>query len=148
MSVLAIALLLAALYFMVWRPAAQFQEQAAAQHKSARELLAWMQSNQPAIRSLAAGDAFQTNGSTDKPADGRALMALVNRTARESELALQRFEPGGENSVRLWLDSAPFAEVAAWLEQLVDEYGVVIDQATMDRTDEPGVVSVRLTLTI
>ncbi|MFO8142675.1 MAG: type II secretion system protein GspM, partial [Marinobacter sp.] len=84
----------------------------------------------------------------DKPADGRALMALITRSASEAGLSLQRFEPSGENAVRVWLDGVPFADVAAWLEQLDARHAVIIDQASMDRGNEPGRVSVRLTLMI
>ena len=67
---------------------------------------------------------------------------------RRGRLTLQRFEPSGENAIRLWLEDVPFASVAAWLEQLRNDHGVVIDQAAMDRDEQPGTVSVRLTLTL
>ena len=145
--VLMVAVLLGLLYFAVWSSATSFHDSAAAQQENAAELLAWMQANETTIKRLgsASGDASQ--GSVDLP-DGRALMALVTRSARESGLALQRFEPSGENAIRVWIEDAPFAEVAAWLERLKSGNGVIIDQAAMDRADEPGRVSVRLTLTI
>jgi general secretion pathway protein M len=75
-------------------------------------------------------------------------MALVTRSASESGLSLQRFEPSGENAIRVWLEGAPFTEVANWLERLNTSHGVQIDQASMYRQNDPGIVSVRLTLTI
>ena len=148
--VLAVALLLAILYFMIWRPAAGFHERAVSERENARELLAWMQSNQEAIQSLSANRTSDSGSSAtrDRPADGRALMALVTRTAREAELSLQRFEPSGEDAIRVWLEPASFGQVAAWLEQLAATNGVQVDQAAMDRSDKPGIVSARLTLTI
>ena len=140
--VLAIAVFLGILYFAVWRPAAVFHDQAESARNNAGELLAWMQANEQN-----AGGA-STSASADKPADGRALMALVTRSAGEAGLSLQRFEPSGEDAIRVWLENAPFAEVAAWLERLNGSHGVVIDQAAMDRASEPGRVSVRLTLAI
>ncbi len=146
LMVLAFALLLAVLYFMVWRPAADFHDRALSSRENAGELLAWMQANESAIQGLSAGGA--TASGVDKPADGRALMALVTRTAGEADLSLQRFEPSGDDAIRVWLDSVPFTEVAAWLERLTAEHGIIIDQASLDRANDPGVVSVRLTLTI
>lgn len=147
--VLALALLLAVLYFVVWRPAAAFHEQAHDSRESAQELLAWMQSNEAAIQALGAADGAGA-GANDRqrPADGRALMALITRTADEADLSLQRFEPAGEDTVRVWMEAVPFTAVAAWLEQLADGHGVIIDQASVDRADAPGIVSVRLALTI
>jgi general secretion pathway protein M len=75
-------------------------------------------------------------------------MALVTRTAGESGLTLQRFEPSGDDAIRVWLEQVPFGQVASWLEMLNTDNGVEIEQASMDRQDEPGLVSVRLTLSI
>jgi general secretion pathway protein M len=146
--VLAIAVFLGILYFAVWRPAAVFHDQAESTRDNAGELLAWMQANEQTIQRLGNAGGASTSASADKPADGRALMALVTRSAGEAGLSLQRFEPSGEDAIRVWLENAPFAEVAAWLERLNGSHGVVIDQAAMDRASEPGRVSVRLTLAI
>ncbi|WP_372995497.1 type II secretion system protein GspM [Marinobacter sp.] len=148
LMVLAIAVFLGILYFAIWRPAADFNDQSVAARDNAGELLAWMQANEPTIQRL--GDAGGDSGAAtaDKPEDGRALMALVTRSAGEAGLSLQRFEPSGEAAIRVWLENAPFAEVASWLERLNGDHGVVIDQAAMDRSGEPGRVSVRLTLAI
>ncbi|WP_375191270.1 type II secretion system protein GspM [Marinobacter sp.] len=148
LGALAVAVLLAILYFAVWQPAAEFQEQSANARENAGELLAWMQANEQTIRRLGGAGSDTQAAAVDKPADGRALMALVTRSAGEAGLSLQRFEPSGEGAIRVWLENAPFAEVAAWLERLSADHGVVIDQAAMDRASEPGRVSVRLTLTI
>ncbi len=148
LTVLAIAALLGILYFVVWSPVATFHDQAAASKENASELVAWMQSNEPAIRRLGSSGAGPAAASADTPADGRALMGLVTRSARESGLSLQRFEPSGEGAIRVWLEAVPYSEVAAWLEMLNGKHGVVIDQAALDRSGEPGRVSVRLTLAI
>ncbi|MBQ0831938.1 type II secretion system protein M [Marinobacter sp.] len=148
LTVLGIAVLLGILYFAVWSPVTKFHDQAAASKENAVELAAWMQSNEPAIRRLGNSGAGPAAASADVPADGRALMGLVTRSARESGLTLQRFEPSGEGAIRVWLEAVPYSEVAAWLEMLNGRHGVAIDQAALDRAGEPGRVSVRLTLAI
>ncbi|MGO1691606.1 MAG: type II secretion system protein GspM [Marinobacter sp.] len=148
LTVLAIAVLLGVLYFAVWRPVANFHDQAAANKENASELVAWMQSNEPVIRRLGSSGAGPAATSADVPVDGRALMGLVTRSARASGLTLQRFEPSGDSAIRVWLEAVPYSEVAAWLEMLNGKHGVVIDQAALDRAGEPGRVSVRLTLAI
>ncbi|MBW0146140.1 type II secretion system protein GspM [Marinobacter arenosus] len=147
LTVLAIAVLVGILYFGIWKPASDFHDNAIAERQSAAELLAWMEANETTIKRLGTAGGQTGQGAADV-ADGRALMALVTGSAREAGLALQRFEPSGENAIRVWLEDAPFAEVAAWLERLNSGHGVIVDQAAMDRADEPGRVSVRLTLTI
>ncbi len=111
-----------------------------------------MRANETTIQRLgsAGGAATTAAGGADKPEDGRALMALVTRSAGEAGgLSLQRFEPSGEGAIRVWLENAAYADVAAWLERLHSNHGVVIDQAALDRGGNgPGQVSVRLTLAI
>ncbi|MBC7185154.1 MAG: type II secretion system protein M [Marinobacter sp.] len=148
LMVLSIAVFLGILYFAVWRPVSVYYEQSMAARDNGGELLAWMQANEPAIRRLANSGGAATAAGVDKPENGRALMALVTRSAGEAGLSLQRFEPSGEDAIRVWLENAPFGPVAAWLENLNENHGVVIDQAAMDRASEPGRVSARLTLTI
>lgn len=145
--VLLVALVLAFIYFGLWRPIAGFHEQAEASRENAEELLGWMAANRQSIQTLA-----QAGGSGNTPAtqitDGRALMSTVTRSAGESGLSLNRFEPSGDSAIRVWLENVPFQSVAAWLERLNDEFGIVVEQASFDRQDAPGVVSARLTLAI
>ena len=146
--VLGVALALVILYFAIWRPIAEFHDKAEANRENAGELLAWMQTNRASIQGLGRSGNRGTAAGVDKPEDGRALMALVTRSAGEAGLSLQRFEPSGEDAIRVWMEGAPFADVAAWLERLDTQHGIIIDQAAMDRGNEPGKISVRLTLAI
>ncbi len=141
------ALILGLLYFAVWRPADQYQDQALDARERSVELLAWMQENRQTLRSLGNTDPASSQSAT-RPADGRELMSVVTTTARESGLSLQRFEPSGDSAIRVWLEDVPFNRVAAWLEELKTTHAILIDQASLDRRDSPGMVSVRLTLAI
>lgn len=145
---LSVAVFLGILYFAIWQPASAFHDKAVSNRENAQQLLAWMDSNRPSLQRLSGDRAGQSSGSVNRPEDGRALMALVTRTAGESGLSLQRFEPSGDDAIRVWLDKVPFSQVAGWLETLNIDNGVEIEQASMDRQNEPGMVSVRLTLTI
>ncbi|MDX1634560.1 MAG: type II secretion system protein M [Marinobacter sp.] len=146
LQVIAVALLLGLLYFMVWRPAADFHDASVADHDRARDLVAWMQQNRAEIRQLAANQAAGQGGG--QIADSRALMSTVTSSAREAGLQLQRFEPSGDNAIRVWMEDVPFNQLAAWLERLTANHGIVIDQAALDRSDQPGRVSARFTLEI
>lgn len=148
LMVLFIAVFLGILYFAIWRPAVTFHDNAVSSRENAEELMAWLEANRASLQRLAGGAGSQASTNVDRPADGRALMALVTRSASESGLALQRFEPSGDDAIRVWLDKVPFGQVAGWLETLNVNNGVEIEQASMDRQNEPGLVSVRLTLTI
>lgn len=148
LSVLAIAVLLGILYFAVWTPAVEFHDEALGERQRSAELLTWLDANRDSLERLSSAGGGQSDSTANAPEDGRALMALVTRSASEAGLSLQRFEPSGDDAIRVWLDGAPFTQVASWLEQLNTGHGVQIDQASMDRQNDPGMVSVRLTLTI
>lgn len=148
LMVLGIAVILGILYFAIWRPAVSYHDNAVNSRENAAELLAWMDANRASLQRLSGGALGQSSANVNKPADGRALMALVTRSAGESGLTLQRFEPSGNNAIRVWLEKVPFGQVASWLEMLNIDNGVEIEQASMDRQNEPGLVSVRLTLTL
>jgi general secretion pathway protein M len=145
---LVVAVLAGFLYFALWLPANSYHDRAQASRLNAAQLLAWMRSNSASIGALAGASRVDAGANTviEKPADSRALMGLVTRSARESGLVLQRFEPSGDSSVRIWMDNVPFADVASWLETLSVENGVVIDQAALEQTAEAGKVTARLTL--
>ncbi|MFV8572553.1 type II secretion system protein GspM [Marinobacter sp. SBS5] len=149
LTVLLVALVIAVLYFAIWRPVSDYRNNAEASRENAGELLAWMQANQTTIQRLGtAGAGGSSSSAADRPADGRALMALVTRSAGEAGLSLQRFEPSGNDAIRVWMEGVPYADVAAWLERLDAQHGILIDQAAMDKGNEPGKISVRLTLAI
>lgn len=148
LTVLAIAVFLGILYFAVWAPAAAFHDNAVSEREHSAELLAWLEANRDSLKRLSGASVGPGNAAVDAPEDGRALMSLVTRSAGEAGLSLQRFEPSGDDAIRVWLEGAPFTKVASWLEQLNTRHGVQIDQASMDRQKDPGMVSVRLTLEI
>ena len=147
LGVLGIALIIGLIYFGVWKPATDFHDQALQQRENAEELLVWLESNRATLKRISGASSEPATTGT-KPADGRELMALVTRTAGQSGLSLQRFEPSGDDAIRVWLEGVPFSQVASWLEMLKVDNGVNIDQASMDRQSTPGQISVRLTLTI
>lgn len=148
LTALAVALFLAIIYLAIWRPVSSFHSEAVAARQSAESLVVWMEENRETIDRIAATSGSGSEPSGTRIEDGRALMSTVTRSAGDAGLSLQRFEPSGEDGIRVWLDNVPFNQVAAWLETLNSDYGIAIDQAALDRGKSPGQVSVRLTLEI
>jgi general secretion pathway protein M len=48
--------------------------------------------------------------------------------------------------VRVWLDGAPFDVLVKWLTTLNSTHGILVDNATLERTESAGRVDARLTL--
>lgn len=146
LKVLSAAVFLFLIYFVIWRPAADFRQNALEERESAAALVGWLDQNRTEIAAI--GQSNAPSGASSTISDTRSLMATVTSSANAAGLSLQRFEPSGETGMRVWIEDAPFRIVAGWLDQLSKQYGIIIDQAAMDRDDVPGVVSVRLTLQI
>jgi type II secretory pathway component PulM len=100
-----------------------------------RNDLAWMQSVAGELR--AAGPA---------QASSQSLVLIVDQTARSAGLAasLRDTQPSGTGGIRVRLESAPFDVMVAWLADLSQHQGLVIESATVDRTSGTGIVNASL----
>jgi general secretion pathway protein M len=108
-----------------------------------RATVVWMQENAQTIQRLGSSGGVATEG-----LGGRSLLAVTDSTARAGGLgpALKRVEPEGANSVRVWLDGAPFDVLIKWLGTLGTQHGVDAVSATLERSEAAGLVNARLTL--
>ena len=79
---------------------------------------------------------------------GQSLVLVVDRTTRDSGLAtnLRGAEPSGMAGVRVRLEGASFESLVQWLVRVQREHGVVVQAATLEKTDAPGRVNANITL--
>lgn len=145
-QLLTLAVALFVVYFLIWQPVNDFHDEAAARSEAAAERLAWLEANIDSARQLA--NLGDSTGPAKKIEDSRSMMSTVTASAQEAGLTLQRFEPSGEDKMRVWLEDSAFDNLAQWLERLASEYGIVVDQAAIDRANDAGRVNVRLTLSL
>lgn len=143
LQILAVAVAAFVLYFGIWRPIHQFQQNQAANLRQARELMGWIKAHEPEARELARSRSGQPNAAAG---DSRSLMTTVTTSAKQAGLPLARFEPSGEQGMRIWLEDAPFNRVAGWLQQLESRYGIRVDQASIQRAQNPGMITAHFKL--
>lgn len=136
LRVLGVFLLAVLLVVMVARPALDFADRAQGRLKEERELLAWLQGNASAAHAAAPATAERTG----------SMVTLVTDTARENDVQVRRFEPDGDNGVRVWLEGAQFNAVVKWLYQLEETHAIRAAEINIERESQPGMVSARLTL--
>lgn len=137
-AVLALGVLL---YAALWLPFSHRVDRLTVQVKEQRALEVWMRD--------AASQVVRLRGTAAAaPADGRSLLALVDQTAKQSQLgsAIRRVEPDGEGKVRIQLEQAGFDDILGWLQELSRRYDVHVDNITVDRIDLPGLVNARVSL--
>lgn len=136
-SFIALALLC---YALLWQP---FQERMRGLQDSIsnqRTTLADMQQ---------AASEIRLYRDKQQPASTEGLLTLSDASAREHGLAaaLQRVRPEGEQSVRIWLENAPFGALLGWLDELAYQHGVHIAGLHVELlAEQPGQVNARLTL--
>ncbi len=136
------ALLVLVLYLTLWAPFdGRARGELTERVNALRADLAWMQQAAPRLRALA--------GSTGGAQSGQSLLARVDSSAKQQQLgdAVKRLEPASANSVRVWLEQADFDQLVLWLETLTRNQGLGIESISIERSEVPGRVTARLTLT-
>ena len=143
LQVLALAFAVTFAYLGVWRPIADFRAEARAEMQASKELLGWVRSKEPEARAIAGPNSQGSQAGSLGDAD---LLTTVTDSADQSGMPLQRFEPSGDEAMRIWLEQVPFTDLTQWLAHLETKYGITVDQASVDRADKPGLVDARITL--
>jgi general secretion pathway protein M len=138
-GVTAFTLMLA--YFSLWQPltssVARLNETVIQQQKD----IAWMQA--------ASSSIGQLQQSSQHRSANRSMLSAVDQAINTANLkaGLERMEPDGQNSVKLWLTKSPFDEIVAMLGQLEQTQGIAVQTLAMSSTDGgAGLVEARITL--
>ena len=138
LGLLALFVLLALLYLLLWQPARQGVTAARSAFEQERALHAYLQAQAPLARSL-----------VSKPQvglDPARLQGLVTASAAEQGLAIVRVDSDSDGSLQVSVQPAPFAQLLRWLSRL-EQQGVRIVEAGLDRTEDNRVAA-RLTLNV
>jgi Type II secretory pathway, component PulM len=131
------------LWLLVYRPVTQHLTQQAALKIQLQQQLDSMQ--HAAIRLT--GQPTQTT--QPLPLD-KTFSAWLDGQLKQLNMqqAVKRSEPVDDRTVTLWLESVPFDQWADWLQQINNQYGVVVDQADINVTDRSlGLVTIRMRVT-
>jgi len=134
-------LVVALVYFAAWQPASHYKMNAQMDLKQNQKLLALVASNREALSNLA--KQSQNNRST---LDSQQLVSSVTNLAKRNGVLLKRFEPSGDNKLKVWLDNASFDKVVTWLTIMKQTLNITVEQISIEKDEAPGLVSARLTL--
>lgn len=144
LKLLTVAVILVLLYLLVWLPSQRFAERAEQDVERQSAQLAWIKQNEAVARQLAS----RSGPSTASGLQGQSLLSVVSNAARQHSIDLRRFEPEGDNRIRVWLEKVSFNQMLLWLDTLNKSYGIQTEQIAVDRDANPGIVTARLTLAI
>ncbi len=138
---LAALVLLAAVLFLLIEPLFAATDKAQARIDQKTSELGSMQRATGEVRSLAA------SGGTVSPS-GTPLVVLIDRSSTTARLApfLKRNQPDGNDAIRVTFEAAPFNALVDFLVDLQTSHGLVLSNATVNKSDTPGTVNASLTL--
>lgn len=130
-------------YFLViWEPASARSERLRSDTQDIRELAEFLE--RAAVEAGQYGNVGQTAGGQRN----RSLLAVVDGSAKQQGLNewIKRIQPEGQTEVRLWIEGAPFEQLAMWLHQLDTRESIRVEDGSLDRDRKAGTVKARLTL--
>jgi|TARA_B100000315_G_C14594369_1_gene597840 general secretion pathway protein M len=141
-----VALKVLALFFVVlicvfgmWQPLQAFVDDSQALRDSNRDLIQLMRDTEKQARSISGISRSNRNS-------GQSLLILVSRSAKSANIALDKLQPEGTDSVSVWFEDVSFNDMMRWLEKLEADESVHVHQISVNRLQKSGSVSARLVL--
>lgn len=142
-ALLALAIfLLASMGYILLEQSRHFRQEAVFTYQDLRADSAWMYANAKHVRMISAAAARANyKGESD------SLITVASNTARDYSLTLKRFQPDGEDGLRLSLESANFNQMLLWLNKLEKEYGVSVKHISVEKVlKKEGMVDASIAL--
>lgn len=130
----AVFVVIGILYWGIWTPIADAQENAERNYKAQQSTLNYVKQTANKIAGL------KQSGS--KPKARGSLSSIVNTTAGRYDLEITRMQPQG-NNIQLWMDEVPFDSLLDYLYELVDKNGLTLESVDLAESDRVGFVKVR-----
>ncbi|MDH5610909.1 MAG: type II secretion system protein M [Gammaproteobacteria bacterium] len=127
------------LYLLVWEPVHQGRDLQQQQFKSQQEIYTWMQSAANEAKSLKSSGIRKT--SSNQPI---TLILETSATSSGLKQHINKIESSGKSGAQVKIDSASFDQLLVWLNTLEQQHGVTVTTANIERNDQPGSISARL----
>ena len=140
LAILALSVFLALLTFflVIWFPIYEYKQKQRDSYERSLDLLLYLQSTEEEARSV------KVDGS--KRMSGQTLLTKVTRTAKTAGIQPSRLQPEGDDSVSIWFDSVSYRELMLFLERLESREAIYIIQLSIDKGNQSGKISSRVTV--
>ena len=115
----------------IFRPLNNAIEKAQQSQIKQQELLAWVDDS--IVKLKAAGNTSVASNTN--------LSQVVNSTRGRYKINISKMQPSSD-SLRLTLDSVEFNKLVEWLDELVNQHGLKIENLDLSRDDKSGYVRV------
>lgn len=124
-------------YIGIWDPLSRYTAEQQFQANRAQVTADWLVTNRGALQATASSSSTTAIGSTG----AAPTISQITNSAATLNLTLSRLQPEADGSVSVALEQQPFNAVAQWLSGIENEQGFTIARASIDRTNEQGLVN-------
>ena len=128
-----------AFFLLVWVPIYDYREKQRNSYEKSLDLLLYLQSTEEEAREVGKKGGV-------KQMSGQMLLTKVTRTAKTAGIQPTRLQPEGNDSVSIWFDSVSYRELMLFFERLQTRETIYIIQLSIDKGNESGKVSSRVTV--
>ncbi|MFV1982464.1 MAG: type II secretion system protein GspM [Thiohalomonadales bacterium] len=103
--------------------------------------IVWMKSKSLEVRKL-------KGSSNSSKKSKQSLLSLIETTTKKSKLNknLRKVQPAGSSNVKVWLDEVAFDNLMQWLDILVVTHGLTIQDITIEKQSNKGIVNARINM--
>ena len=126
------------IYFGIWSPLHRYHESSLIKRDAAFGLLQYMRSSEKQARTVSVTKKQRPSG--------QSLITDISNVAKDQGIQPNRIQPEGGTAVIVWFDNVVFNDLMDWLVLLHGEYGVSVEQISIDRQVKPGLVNARVLL--
>ncbi|BED90482.1 type II secretion system protein M [Pseudoalteromonas sp. S3776] len=115
----------------IFRPLNNAIDKAKKSYVTQQELLVWV--DQSIVKLKAAGNT--------QAISNQNISQVVNSTRSRYRITISKMQPN-DNSLRLTLDSVEFNQLIEWLDELVNQHGLRVENLDLSKDDKSGFVRV------
>lgn len=137
-AVIALLVVVALLWAMVWKPVSDWQTVERNRQENAQQLVDWLKSNKDAAKQ-ASQNAGTQRGS-------RALIPVITKAADAHNIKVNRLQPESNGVISVILEQQSFNKIIGWLAQLEENNGVSVERVSFDGQDAQGYVNAQIRL--
>lgn len=139
----ALTALVVGVFSLAWEPLAQERAQLRSSNQAAMVQLNWMRQSVSNLRALRTQEKQGANSPVRKEGN---INRLLQTSAKTMGLSLDRFQPGKDKSMRIWVKNADFNTLWKWLHQAEHQHKLNIAQTNIVSTKKPGKVNAQIHL--
>ncbi len=115
----------------IFRPLNNAIDKAKKSYVTQQELLVWV--DESIVKLKAAGNT--------QAISNQNISQVVNSTRSRYRITISKMQPN-DNSLRLTLDSVEFNQLIEWLDELVNQHGLRVENLDLSKVDKSGFVRV------